>query len=136
MENNIIWLIYFFTLAAYSLVGVFIYTKKRLREKVNLKEVWQLFWIVLILKIFDILSTIYFTKKLGIEYEGNLIAKDFMTYLGIVPGILLISLLSIPIMFYWFVLINYIFKNGKGWKFFKMLILAISIIVPLINLSV
>jgi hypothetical protein len=134
MENYTVWLIYFFTLIGYALIGVFIYSQKRLREKVNLKEVWQLFWIIIILRAFDVLSTIYFTNKIGIEYEGNLIARAFMFQFGNVIGILLISLLIIPIMFFWFVLLNYIFKDNKmGWKFFRALMITVSVIVPLIN---
>jgi hypothetical protein len=139
MENINIWMIYFITLIGYSLAGVYIYWKKRLRAKVNMKEIWQLFGIVTLFRVFDVLSTIYFTNKLGIEYEGNLIARAFMMQYGIIPGILTISLLTIPLMFFWFVLMNYIFgqtKKGIGWKIFKVLIIMISAIVPIINLSV
>ena len=128
------YLIYFITLIAYSLVGVYIYFNKRLRKKVNLKEVYKLFWIIFLLRIFDVLSTIYFTRKLGIEYEGNLIARAFMEFFGIIPGVLLIFSLTIPLIFFWFILLNYIFKNGIGWRIFKVIMIIISILVPLINI--
>jgi len=136
MEDYIVWLIYFITFIGLSSVGIYIYAKERLREKVNLDEVFQLFWIVIILRIFDVLSTVYFTNKIGIETEGNLIARAFMLQFGIGPGIILMFMLSIPLMFFWFILINYLFKNRFGWKLFRALIITISIIVPLMNLSV
>lgn len=135
MEALYIYFIYFVTLIAYSGVGIYIYSKERLKQQVNMKEVWKLFWIIVVLRVFDVLSTIYFTTKLGTEYEGNLIARAFMDYFGIHGGIALIFLLSIPFMFFWFIMINYIFKNKTGWRIFKVLMITISIIVPLINLS-
>jgi hypothetical protein len=131
--EDITWLIYFISLMGLSLIGIFIYSKKRLREKVNMKEVWQFFWIIFILRIFDVISTIYFTKKIGIEYEGNVLARIFMEHLGIYLGISMIFFLTIPLMFFWFVLLNYILKDKIGWKIFKMLTLTISIIIPIIN---
>lgn len=134
MVDYTIWFVYFLTLIGYSCVGIYIYSKPRLKEKVNMKEVFQLFWIVLILRVFDVLSTIYFTTKLGVEYEGNLIARAFMQFFGIHLGISLIFLLSIPLIFFWFVMLNYIFKNGVGWRTFKVIIITISVVIPLINL--
>jgi hypothetical protein len=102
-----------------------------------MKEVWKLFCIVTILRVFDVLSTIYFTNKIGIEYEGNIIAQAFMLQFGNVIGIILISLLTIPMLFFWFILLNYILKEHKiGWSLFKALMITVSVIVPLINLSV
>lgn len=132
---NYIWFIYFLTLAGYSLVGVYIYSKERLKQKVNMKEVYNFFGIILLLRVFDVLSTIYFTSKLGIEYEGNLLARAFMSYFGIYWGISLIFLLSIPLMFFWFILLNYVFKNGTGWKIFKGIMLFVCVVVPLLNLT-
>jgi hypothetical protein len=132
-----IWIILYILTIILAVIGIFIYFKKSLKTKVNLKEVWQLFWIILLLRIFDVLSTIYFTNKLGIEYEGNLIARAFMFQFGIIPGILLIFILSLPMMFFWYVLINYIFRNKKiGWKIFRIIIIMISVIIPIINFSV
>jgi hypothetical protein len=129
-----IWIILYILTIITALIGVFIFSQKKLRVRVNLKEVWQLFWIVILLRIFDVISTIYFTNKLGIEYEGNLIAKAFMSQFGIIPGILLIFILSIPMMFFWYVLVNYIFKNQKlGWKTFRIIVIIISVIIPIIN---
>lgn len=139
MENINILMIYFVTLIGYSSIGVYIYWKKRLRAKVNMKDVWQLFGIVTLFRVFDVLSTIYFTNKLGIEYEGNLIARAFMMQYGILPGIITVFLFTLPLTFFWFILMNYIFgqtKNGIGWKIFKVLLITISAIVPIINLSV
>jgi hypothetical protein len=136
MENHIMWLILFFITIGYALIGVFIYSQKRLREKVNMKEVWKLFCIVTALRVFDVLSTIYFTNKIGIEYEGNIIAQAFMLQFGNVFGIILISLLTIPMLFFWFILLNYVLKKKIWWGLFKALMITVSVIVPLINLSV
>lgn len=133
MMEEITWIIYFFSLIGLSCVGMFIYSKKRLREKVNMKDVWQLFWIISIFKVFDVISTIYFTRKLGIEYEGNVLARMFMEYFGIYWGISIIFFLTLPLMLFWFILLNYVFKGHIGWKLFKILIVTISVIVPLIN---
>jgi hypothetical protein len=141
MENYIIWLISAITLSGLAINGIFVYSQQKLRKQVNMKEVLQLFWIIFILKILDVLSTIYFTHKIGIEYEGNILAKFFMLHLGIVPGIILLFIISLPLMFFWFVLMNFIFnkpgrRKGMGWIIFKALMIAIGVIVPLINLSV
>jgi hypothetical protein len=138
MENYIIWLISGMTLSC-LVGGIFVYSKQKLKKQVNMKEVLRLFWIIFILKILDVLSTIYFTHKIGIEYEGNILAKFFMLQLGIVPGIILLFIISLPLIFFWFILMNFIFNRpGKriGWVIFKALMIAIGIIVPLINLSV
>jgi tetrahydromethanopterin S-methyltransferase subunit G len=120
-----------------SIVGVYIYSRKKLRQKVNLKEVWQFFWIMLLLRLFDIISTIYFTNKIGIQYEGNILARDIMFQFGIIPGMLLVYIIQIPLMFFWFVWINYRFKkNKKYWRYFKIIMVAISVIIPSYNFSV
>lgn len=102
----------------------------------NFKEVWQLFWIVFVLHIFDILSTIYFVNKIGVEYEGNIIARTVMIWFGTVPGLLLFFIITLPILFFTYVFINYLFKNHKlGWKIYAGIIITISIIVPIYNLT-
>lgn len=130
------WIIYLLTFIACLLVGLYIYINKKLREQVNLKEVWKLLLIVMILRIFDVISTIYFTNKIGIEYEGNLVARTLMTQFGIIPGMIMIYISTIPLMFFWFIIVNYIFKNKKiGWKIFSWIMIAIGIIVPIVNFS-
>jgi hypothetical protein len=139
MENYIIWLISGITLSCLAIWGIFVCSQQKLKKQVNMKEVLRLFWIIFILKIFDVLSTIYFTHKIGVEYEGNILAKFFMLQLGIVPGIILLFIISLPLIFFWFILMNFIFNRpGKrmGWVIFKALMITIGIIVPLINLSV
>ena len=139
MKNYIIWFISAITLGGLAINGIYVYSRQKLRKQVDMKEVLRLFWIMFILKIFDVLSTIYFTHKIGIEYEGNIIAKFFMLQLGIVPGIVLLFIISLPLLFFWFILMNFIFNKpgkGKGWIIFKALMITIGIIVPLINLSV
>ena len=116
--------------------GVYIYYKKDLRKKVNMKQVWNFFILISVLRILDILSTIYFTTKIGIVYEGNLAARTIMTYLGISLGMSTLYLLSLPFTFFWFVLLNYLFSKNFGWRFFQGLMITVSIIVPLINMSV
>ena len=139
--EDLIWLIgsLIGSLILFSLTigGIFIYSQKKLKKRVNMKEVMYLFWIEFILKIFDVLSTIYFTHKIGVEYEGNILAKFFMLQLGIIPGIILFFIISLPLLFFWFVLMNFIFDKGKriGWIIFKALIITIGVIVPLINFS-
>lgn len=139
MENliiEVIYLIYFLFLIG-SLIGFYIYSKKKFKEKINFKEVWGLFLIMVLLRAVDVISTIYFTNKIGIEYEGNLIAKTFMTEFGIIPGITIVYISSIPLMLSWFIIVNYIFRNKKiGWKIFKTAIIVIGIIIPIINFSV
>lgn len=137
MENYILMLLILFIYILEFIIGLFIYTNKKLIKKVNLKEVWKLFWIMFVLKIVDILSTIYFINKLDVSFEGNIIARNIMLQLGVIPGMLLFSILSLPIMFFWFILVNYIFKgkNKLGWKIFKAIIISITIIVILINIS-
>ena len=139
MKNYIIWFLSAITLGGLAINGIYVYSRQKLRKQVDMKEVLRLFWIMFILKIFDVLSTIYFTHKIGIEYEGNIIAKFFMLQLGIVPGIVLLFIISLPLLFFWFILMSFIFsKPGReiGWIIFKALMISIGIIVPLINLSV
>jgi hypothetical protein len=123
-------------LLLFTALGIYIYCSKHLKERVNMKEVWQLFGIIFFLKIFDILSTLYFISILGIEAEGNLLAKIFMYKLGINAGLLLIFLFSLPNLFFMFILTNYVFRNTLAWQTFKMTIITVNVLVPLINLSI
>ena len=115
------------------ILGVYIYYRKDLRKKVNMKQVWNFFILISVLRILDILSTIYFTTKMGVEYEGNLIARLMMSYLGITFGMSTLYLLSLPFTFFWFVSLNYLLSKNFGWRFFQILMVATSIIVPIYN---
>lgn len=130
-----LWITYFGAMCLYAVVGIYIYSRRSLRERVNMRQVWSLFWIFNFLKIFDILSTIYFTTRIGIEYEGNLLTRVLMEQFGIFGGLGLVTIFFIPFSFFFFLTFNYIFKNGKGWKVFKMIIITVSILVPLINVG-
>lgn len=136
--NILTWIIFFCMIVGCSFFGIYIYSKPYLREKVNLRQVWELFWIFNFLKIFDILSTVYFTSRLGIEYEGNLLVRELMNVFGIWGGLGVASLLFIPYSFFLFLSINYVSNvsnNGIIWKIFKILIITVGIIVPLINIG-
>ena len=132
MVNQIWWIMYSITILVF-IFGVYVFFNKKLRKKVNMKQVWSLFILISVLRILDILSTIYFTTKMGVEYEGNLIARLMMSYLGITFGMSTLYLLSLPFTFFWFVLLNYLFSKNFGWRFFQILMVATSIIVPIYN---
>lgn len=137
MENYYILLLLSFII---FITGIYVYFKKKLRAEVNLKEVWKLFWTIQILKVFDVLTTIGFTSKLGIEYEINPIARFFMLQFGIITGLIMMSVLLMPFTFFWLVLANYITENNKIgtsilWKIYKGIIIGVFIITIIINLS-
>lgn len=138
MEAYFWWSAYF-GLILCSLIGAIIYSRKAYRKNINFTEIWHFFWIISALRVLDVLSTLRFVYKLGIEYEGNLVAKLFMTQFGIVPGIILIYVTSMPLLFFWLVLARFAFNGSayknKIWKLFKAVLLAISIIIPIVNMS-
>ena len=132
MVNQIWWIMYSITILVF-IFGVYVFFNKKLRKKVNMKQVWNFFILISVLRILDILSTIYFTTKMGVEYEGNLIARLMMSYLGITFGMSTLYLLSLPFTFFWFVSLNYLLSKNFGWRFFQILMVATSIIVPIYN---
>jgi hypothetical protein len=132
---SIFFIICFTILAILSSVGAVMYFKKDLRKKVDLKEVWRFFWVMVVLKTCDVLSTIYFTNKIGIEYEGNLLAKSFMLKFGILWGLFLITIIMLVFVFFWTVFMNYVFKKTKKWKIFKATLIVSNIIVVIINMT-
>lgn len=132
---DFIWILFFVLSASYSLFGIYIYSRPYLRERVNFKQVWGLFGIFCFLKIFDILSTAYFTSKLGISYEGNMFVREFMNIFGIWGGLAVSTIIFIPYAFFLFLSVNYVAKNGRGWKIFKMIIITIGVLVPIVNLG-
>ena len=111
--------------------GIYIFIYKR--KKVNMEEVMSLFWINIVLKGFDGLSTIFFTKRLGIEYEGNVLARFFMNNLGITVGVIASVALFILLTFFVFITINLQIKNSRGWKVFRIGIILTGILVPILN---
>jgi hypothetical protein len=126
-----IYYIYFIIFILYAIFGAYIYTYKK--ERIEIKEVMNLFWINLILKIFDVLSTVFFTTRLGIDYEGNLIARVFMYMFGIWGGLIVSLAFLVPLTFFLFVAVNF-FTKGIGWKIFKIIIILMGFFVPIINL--
>jgi hypothetical protein len=127
-----IYYIYFAIVLLYAIFGAYVYVYRK--EKINIKEVMNLFWISLILRSFDFLSTVFFTTRLGIDYEGNLIARVFMYMFGIWGGLFVSLAFFIPLTFFLFVAVNFSTKD-LGWKIFKITIILIGIFVPIINLS-
>ena len=130
-------IICFTILATLSSVGAVIYFKKDLKKKLDLKEIWTFFWIITGLRICDVLSTIYFTSKIGIEFEGNLLAKFFMQKFGIVSGLCYISIITLVFVFFWIVFMSYAFKDEVGmkkWKIFKATLIVTHIIVIILNM--
>jgi len=134
MIETLYWIAYIITFICFVL-GIYIYFKKDLRKKVNMKQVWNFFILISVLRILDVLSTIYFAKKIGVAYEGNLAARLMMSHFGITLGMSTIYLISLPYIFFWFILLNYLFGKNFGWRFFQGLMITVSIIVPLINMS-
>lgn len=135
MSNNFIWILFFVLSVSYSLFGIYIYSRPYLREKANLKQVWGLFGIFCFLKIFDILSTAYFSTRLGVSYEGNIVVRELMNTFGIWGGLAFSTLIFIPYSFFLFLSVNYVAKNGTGWKIFKMIVITIGVLVPIVNLG-
>ena len=129
---NVLYLAYFIIVIIYACFGAYIFTYRK--DKINMKQVMNLFWISLILRAFDLGSTILFTSKLGIDYEGNLIARVLMFMFGIWGGLIISLLILVPVMFFIFVAINSMVKEF-GWKMFYMIVVVIGILVPISNLT-
>jgi hypothetical protein len=127
--------LYFTLLLTYSVFGIYVFIKKK--SDINLKEIVNLFMIMFVFRIFDLLSTVFFISKLGIEAEANLIAKNLMNSYGVYYGLFLSSLILFPLTFFLFVAANYSLKNTRlGWAIFKIVVLVVCITVPIINLAV
>jgi hypothetical protein len=114
--------------------GIVILSKKELRDKINYSEVINFFIVFSVLKIFDCLSTAYFSYKIGPGFEANLILKFFMIHLGIWQGIILHYIIVLPMMFLWTVVLNYLPRVYESktdlWKMSKLIIiLAITIVI-------
>jgi hypothetical protein len=122
-------------LYSYCLVlGYFIF--KKLNHKINFEEIFNLFIIWSFLRIFDILTTINFAYRDGIHYELNAFAKTMMYVFGIIPGISLTYLISLPVTLGLLIIVNYLLKkNNFAWELCKFMIFSISILVPLHNLK-
>jgi len=124
---------YFAVLIIFSIFGVYIYFKKG--EKFNRQEVLNLFLISCGLRVFDFISTIYFTSKLGIDMEGNILARILMYMFGTYAGLFICSAFLIPLTFFLFVAVNYSTRNGIAWKIFKIIVIITGIMVPIINFA-
>jgi hypothetical protein len=141
MDGWLYWFFVYYSSFIITVFGIYIYSQKELRQKINQKDVWNLFYVMTILRFCDVLSTISFTSKLGIQYEGNVVARLLMTQFGIVSGMLLMFLIFLPLMFFWISSVNFIFDRPEqpsrrfGWKLFKVIIITLNIIVIFINLS-
>jgi hypothetical protein len=89
---------------------------------------------MIVLKIIDVISTIYFTTRIGVQFEANPVARETMLLFGIVPGMILLFILLLPLMFFWFVMVNFMFNKHKwGWNIFKVIMIIIAIIIPINN---
>lgn len=123
--------LYYIFVMSMVVYGVYIYYKKK--EKFNRKEVMELFIISCVLKIFDFTSTIYFTNKLGIEYEGNMLARFLMFIFGNYMGLVVSLAIMLPMIFFLFVAINYSLRDEIGWKIFKIIFIIVGILIPIWN---
>jgi len=123
--------LYYIFVMSLTIYGIFIYVKKK--EQFNMREVMELFIIFCLLKIFDFTSTIYFTNKLGIEYEANILARFLMHMFGNYIGLIVALAIITPMVFFLFVTINCLSKDGISWKIFKIIIILMSIFVPIYN---
>lgn len=111
--------------------GIYVYIYKK--EKVKMDEVMSLFWINIVLKGFDGFSTFFFAKRLGIEYEGNILARFFMNNFGIINGVIVSTILFIVLTFFIFVAVNSQIKK-TGWKIFRIGIILTGILIPIMNI--
>ena len=140
LNSSIFWIVLYIIASVVVIYGIIIFSKKKMMKKVDYKDVLYFFKIVFILKILDCLSTAYFSYKIGIENEANLMVRIFMTYLGIPLGIFISLMISLPALFFWLIAVNYYFKNivvkPNLWKIFKIIIIIIISTIIILNMSV
>ena len=128
---NILYITYFTIVIAFALFGAYIYVYRK--DKINITQVVRLFYISLILRVFDTASTILFTSILGIQYEGNLIVRTLMYQFGIFGGLAVSILILVPTMFFIYVATNSMVKD-YGWKMFCVIIIISGLLIPIYNL--
>lgn len=129
--TTFLWLEYI-AITLVSIVGVEIYFCER--KKIDANDVWKFFLMMGFVKILDVLSTIRFTSKNGIHTEGNAVARYFMNSLGIYKGIAVFLVVSLPVLFFFSVIVNYYTRGNYLWKLYKILLISIGVIVVFMNL--
>ena len=130
------WIFYLFAIIYLitAITGIYICSNKQLKQDVDFKDVWQFFLLMIVLRLCDVISTIYFASHLTAEAEMNVLAKLFMTDIGIVPGIIMLFLISMPMIYLWLINVNYLLDK-KYWGLFKIILTIVSIIIPIYNMS-
>lgn len=134
--------LYFTAIYIYCIFAAIIFMSfKYYRKRINFPEVINVFIITSFLRIFDILTTINFAYKSGIDYEFNTFSRTLMEHIGIIPGMTLTYILILPVWFCMLIIINLfttIYQDEKEnfpWELSKFIIFSIAIIVPLHNLK-
>ena len=125
----------FVSLFIVSLLAIYILVHKR--KKLNFKKIWKFIIIIYFLKIFDILSTLFFVGKLGIEAEGNSIARFFMNYFGVIPGLVFHTIFIFPFIFLLSCAIMNMTQELEKewiWKVFSWIFIFFAIVIPIYNL--
>lgn len=115
-------------------IGSIILFVPKLRKKIDLDDIFRLFLLTAFLRIFDVLSTIYFVSKIGIENEFNEVARLSMSNIGIIPGMILVYIIALPVSFFLYVVVYKILDKGLAWKIFKIGAITVSAIVPFWNI--
>ena len=98
------------------------------------KFILKYYSIMLVLPVFDVCSTILFTSKLGICYEGNLFAREILSRVGNV-GFIILYLYAIAILFsFLFIVLFVLIKSKKRYDFETSKFLLIFLIGMLAGL--
>ena len=116
-----------------AITGLIIFIKNK--NEIDLKKIKIFMFFFFLVSIPDVFTTYLFTKKLGIHYEGNLLARTLMYKFGIVWGMFLAKLIAFPIIFFISMIPLYAeFKTGKPFfKAYAIAFIAIGIIICINN---
>ena len=112
-----------------ALVLVSLYLIKYQQERLNLRFISKCTGFIVLLGVLDVVSTINFVIKWGIEYESNLFLVFLVNSLGLVPGLIIGFIYIKIIVVFSFITICFFLWERKG-------ALAMTIILAYMNIRV